>query len=104
MSMQVEAAGERVVETVSAQFDALKKRSSELDPKPCKPCVVYDAANNAVWLHVLKGSHVRSHKQMHSCDLARMPFVRSILLDSRRCQQSRQAAQSQKLRSLMMLS
>lgn len=67
--MQVEAAGQRVVETVSAQFDALKKRSSELDPKPCKPCVVYDAANNAVWLHVLKGSHVRSHKQMHSCDL-----------------------------------
>jgi len=54
----VEAAGAAVVAAVSSVLDALLARSRQRDMPKVGPCVVLDRHNNAVWLHVFKGSHV----------------------------------------------
>lgn len=58
-AVQVEAAGSAVVAAVSSVLEALLQRSRERDTPKVSPCVVHDKHNNAVWLHVFKGSHVR---------------------------------------------
>jgi len=55
----VEAAGAAVVAAVNSVLDALLARSRQRDAPKVGPCVVHDRHNNAVWLHVFKGSHVR---------------------------------------------
>lgn len=56
----MEAAGEAVEAAVREPLEALLGRAAGRDAPRAQPCVVHDAANNAVWLHVLKGSHVRA--------------------------------------------
>ena len=58
-TMQVEEAGEKVVKEVSRALDPLLEASAYRDLGRCQPCVVHDTINNAVWIHVMKGSHVR---------------------------------------------
>lgn len=56
----MEAAGETVVREVSKALDPLLEVSMYRDLGRCQPCVVHDTNNNAVWIHIMKGSKVRS--------------------------------------------
>jgi hypothetical protein len=58
--VQVEAAGERVEEQVGAILGAALGVWQQHDALPAlKPSVVYDIANNAVWLKAIGRSQAR---------------------------------------------
>ena len=59
----MEDCADKVVEELSKVLDVLRGVKHDHDkkfwPKDTRPFLVHDAANNAVWIYVMKGSHVR---------------------------------------------
>ena len=58
--LQVEAAGERVEQELTAALATVDDYAHSSDMRSLRPSLVYDPVNNAVWIKLPKGSNVRS--------------------------------------------
>ena len=57
--LQVEAAGERVEQELTAALATVDDYAHSSDMRSLRPSLVYDPVNNAVWIKLPKGSNVR---------------------------------------------
>ena len=57
--LQVEEAGERVEQELTAALATAEDYAHSSDMRSLRPSLVYDPVNNAVWIKLPKGSQVR---------------------------------------------
>ena len=59
LPLQVEEAGERVEQELTAALATAEDYAHSSDMRSLRPSLVYDPVNNAVWIKLPKGSNVR---------------------------------------------